>query len=443
MRIVPSQQQASVAHRSDAAQHLMTLLSPLLAIDTDSAPATTQTAQPRDTTLQETSCKEILSAIESFVSTLIPESPVFATFHDGKAHDPLGGGSYAFQKGLVEPVLRALVNDEMIAKDGRALPVEAQNKDSSSLRFQLPTHPIVIHAGAQPNNSPRIGTLAVFCCAFRFAHELRRRMKDLAANADLQLPSVTVEVTFVDTAPVKGHEVEIEMVQYQKSYREVPDDLIVHMVDYKRVLDLLSKWSGVDFRVVYQSEFFSHPSMPSILRYIVANHETLGRQLSPKHGTLALRAACPVTDCGLAEKHGRLNVYSNDSSLHSGLMDTSEIDATITFHCPSHGPHTISLTRPEEIARLEANAPTRNLIRSMRHLLDNNVHHVRITGSDYAGTYQEMFLYRPLANWSSATGLARRRTPHILYAPLIVDWSGAKLSKSLYVREGGYEMMEL
>lgn len=57
--------------------------------------------------------------------------------------------------------------------------------------------------------------------------------------------------------------------------------------------------------------------------------------------------------------------------------------------------------------------------------------------------YQEMFLYRPLSAWSAATGLAAGRTPHILYAPLIVDWSRAKLSKGLYVREGGYKAMEL
>ncbi|KAJ5397837.1 hypothetical protein N7509_005950 [Penicillium cosmopolitanum] len=55
----------------------------------------------------------------------------------------------------------------------------------------------------------------------------------------------------------------------------------------------------------------------------------------------------------------------------------------------------------------------------------------------------EALLYRPLAGWSRATGLAAGRTPHIIYAPLIVDWSGAKLFKSLYVRDGGYQAMEL
>ena len=30
----------------------------------------------------------------------------------------------------------------------------------------------------------------------------------------------------------------------------------------------------------------------------------------------------------------------------------------------------------------------------------------------------------------------------IVYSPLIVDWSGAKLSKSLYVKEGAYGYLE-
>ena len=154
----------------------------------------------------------------------------------------------------------------------------------------------------------------------------------------------------------------------------------------------------------------------------------LGRQLSPKHGVLALRAACPVDGCGLVEKHGLRNAYA---------------ESAIPFQCPEHGKHAIRVSEPAEVARLEANAPTCNLIRGMAHLLDTKAHNIRVTGGDYAGTFQEMFLYRPLAAWSRETGLAAgRTTPHILYAPVIVDWSGAKLSKNLYVREGAYDVMK-
>ena len=51
---------------------------------------------------------------------------------------------------------------------------------------------------------------------------------------------------------------------------------------------------------------------------------------------------------------------------------------------------------------------------------------------------------RPRGGSGSGGGGINGRTPHILYAPLVVDWSGAKLSKSLYVRDGGgYGGMEL
>ncbi|KAK5993555.1 hypothetical protein PT974_06989 [Cladobotryum mycophilum] len=414
----------------------------------------------------------IISAIQALASVLFKDRPLFAAFHDGQVHHPLGGGAYAFQNDIVGPVLLALANDEepatmenevpdlaevdrqfpILATDGLAqsddsmLDLAFEDQDSSgeptpeSSTGQLlgsqnaresstavPTRPIIVHAGAQPNNSPHAGTLVVFCYAFLLARELRDRARRLVSH-DSAVPSVTVEITFVDTAPVKDAGCEIDGVHYQRSYRDVPAALVTHMPEYEEVLGQMSRWSGIPFKMSFQSNFFSHPSVPSLLTYMVEHRARLASQLSPKYNALALRAACPVQDCGLAEKHGRFNRYTSSH---------------IIFNCPHHGEHDVSLSRPEEVARLEANAPTRNLIRSMQHLLDDSTHHIRITGTDYAGTYQEAFLYRPLAEWSATTGLAMGQTPHILYTPLIVDWSGAKLSKSLYVREGGYDTMKI
>ncbi|KAI1099063.1 hypothetical protein F4804DRAFT_345826 [Jackrogersella minutella] len=367
--------------------------------------------------------------MQGLVHTLIPESPLFATFHDGQVHDPLGGGAYAFQNDIAEPVLFALLKDEEFcaAADTRVTPVEARNHNG------LPTRPIIIHAGLQPNNSPHVGTLVVFCYAFSFARAIRDRMQVLGDAQEYTPPSVTVMITFIDTAPVKDRGVEVGGVQYQRSHRDVSDALSTYMSDYEEVIRLLSNWADIPFTVAFQSDLFSDPAMPSLLNYMISQRATLGPQLSPKYGTLALRSACPFPGCNLAEKHGRLNEYETDGSNQDGV---------ITFHCSSHGPHSVNLSHSAEVARLEANAPTRNLLRSMVHLLDTTKHHIRVTGADYAGMYQETFLYRPLAAWSASTGLASGRTPHILYAPLIVDWSGAKLSKSLYVRDGGYAFLK-
>lgn len=81
----------------------------------------------------------------------------------------------------------------------------------------------------------------------------------------------------------------------------------------------------------------------------------------------------------------------------------------------------------------------RNLIRAICYSLVNSDNEsdyqiMRITGGDYAGFYQEELLYKP----ASILGYKGEELPSILYCPLILDWSGAKLSKSLYVKEGAY-----
>jgi hypothetical protein len=233
-------------------------------------------------------------------------------------------------------------------------------------------------------------------------------------------------MTVVDTAPFQNRTFVANGLRYQRSYRVFPDELELNMSAYREILGLMSKWSGVPFTIKYQGDFFSGAHIPNALRYILEHRGTLAAQLSPGHKALALRAACP--ECGIAEKHGLLNRYAAHD---------------VFFNCPSHGEHRVSLALPSEVRRLEANAPTRNLIRSMTHLLDQDSHHIRVTGADYAGIYQEGLLYRPLKQWSALTNLGRGRTPHIFYAPLIVDWSGAKLSKSLYIRKDGYGAMKL
>ena len=59
---------------------------------------------------------------------------------------------------------------------------------------------------------------------------------------------------------------------------------------------------------------------------------------------------------------------------------------------------------------------------------------LRITGSDYADFYQEELRYKV----ASYLGCKVSDMSMIFYAPLVLDWSGAKLSKSLYVKTGAY-----
>ena len=59
---------------------------------------------------------------------------------------------------------------------------------------------------------------------------------------------------------------------------------------------------------------------------------------------------------------------------------------------------------------------------------------MRVTGADYAGFYQEELLYKVAAHLKTNI----EKMPIIFYSPLITDWSGAKMAKSLYVDKNAY-----
>lgn len=121
----------------------------------------------------------------------------------------------------------------------------------------------------------------------------------------------------------------------------------------------------------------------------------------------------------MADKHGVNNQYHTDDR--------------ITFLCPNHGEYHVDMNSPTDLDRLEFNTPLRNLIRTIISGRDVDRSWILCTGSDYAGFYQEQFTWRLLP--------CLKEVPIIFYAPQILDWSGAKLSKGLYVKHGAYEYL--
>jgi hypothetical protein len=134
-------------------------------------------------------------------------------------------------------------------------------------------------------------------------------------------------------------------VRYQRSQR-FTREMDKYMVDFSEILESLKTRTGVEYRTRTQAEFLGDPHIPMALRQIIRDREVLGPSFSPKTGKLAIRAACPHLDCGLADKGGVGNVYS-----------FSDDESTIEFQCPEHGPHTLNLADPQHIQRLEFNTP--------------------------------------------------------------------------------------
>lgn len=300
--------------------------------------------------------------------------------HDGQVHNPLGGASYVFEEDLIK-----------------------------WLSKQITKNKIRISIGAQPNSSPHFGTLTVFSLAFALAEKIK------------QTTNKETEVLFevIDTAPAESKT--IDDIRYQLSLRDtgVADK---YLAQYKELLDKLESLTGIPYTLRKQSDFNKQSTIPDILKQIAVKKDILAKILDPDNEKLRMRVACQT--CGLTDKHSKKTIIESTG---------------IKSFCPEHGWFD---TPFENSSLFEYNTPLRNLVRALAYSKDNldksiEYEWLRVTGSDYAGFYQEQMLYKP----ASILGYKASDLPIILYAPLITDWSGAKLSKSLYVKQGAYKYL--
>ena len=301
---------------------------------------------------------------------------------DENVYYPLGGASYVFKNDFIKYI-----------------------------HSKLKKKKIKISIGAQPNSSPHLGTISVISLAFKLAKKLMEEFDDITC-------SVLFEV--VDTAP--GEQVIINDIVYQKSLKNT-GKLTEFMPQFIEILEFLKTKTQINYEIRYQSEFNSQEYIKPIIRQIIKQREKIVKYLDPKYEKLKIRVSCPK--CGLADKNSINNTYTENK---------------IIFECPKNGKFEVDINKNTEL--LEYNTPLRNLVRGMVYgniNISNKYDYeiIRVTGSDYAGFYQEELLYKV----AGMLNYEVQNLPIIVYTPLITDWSGAKLSKSLYVRQNAYEYL--
>jgi hypothetical protein len=299
---------------------------------------------------------------------------------DNIVHNPLGGASYVFEKEIIPYILKSFTKNK-----------------------------IKISVGAQPNSSPHFGTLETIALSFALAKRI------IEYNSKIK---VTVLYEVIETAPSES--LTIDNIKYQKNlnYTGKMNDYISEYID---ILDYYQKSTSIDYEIRYQYEFNKQPEIKKALKKILNNRTYISQKLDQKHNRLRIRMSCPK--CGLTDKNCINNKYTNN---------------IISFYCPNHKRYSININNNTE--NLEYNSPLRNLIRGMVYTdVNNNSDYdyeiLRITGSDYAGFYQEELRYKI----ASFLDVDVHKMSMIFYAPLVMDWSGAKLSKSLYVKKGAYQ----
>jgi hypothetical protein len=257
---------------------------------------------------------------------------------------------------------------------------------------------IEVNLVMQPNSSPHLGTL----CNMGLTFVVASRMQKLGHE-------VLVMIDLSDQG--QGEQMDINGVRYQKSLRDT-GELAKYLPQYEELLKILSKKYNVKYELRFEEGFLQQPGMSNIIQRIVQERVELGKYLMPSNGRLSFRAACPK--CGLTDKGGIKNEYSEDGS-------------EITFLCPEHGKFKLNVHN--DTPKLQYNTQLLNLIMG-RYYEQVDYNWIEVCGSDYAGFWQEQLLWRFLS-----------KPVIIVYTPLIVDWSGSKISKSAYLQRTAYDYL--
>lgn len=257
-----------------------------------------------------------------------------------------------------------------------------------------------LHIVIQPNSSPHIGTMCSLALMFAIGEEFRSQ------NIS---PNIIVDIWDNANAEMFDY----GGVVYQKGLRTL-ERTAAPVHDLTELLESLKKISGIDYQIRSEEEFLRLDGLVEVVTRVIREREVLAVTMAPHSEGLAIRSPCPHVDCGLVDKKGVHNVFDDEKK-------------SIQFQCPLHG--TFSVFYEQEPWRLQFNCQLFGLVIA-RFYENYDRGYIQVCGSDYAGFWMEQLLWRHISN-----------PLIILYTPLITDWSGSKISKSLYLCGGAYDYL--
>ena len=268
---------------------------------------------------------------------------------------------------------------------------------------------------AQVNCYPHIGTLTNFISSFSLAKHFKEYYK---------VP-VKIKVELLES--VTGEEIIIGEQKYYKNLEEVKNSSGVTVKEeylpyFKELLEKLSLKYGIEYEIIFFYEYQKQLLVKEALFEVINNYDLLSDILDPKNGEIRLRFPCPK--CGLTKKHmgktDNLKVVENNLQMISC--------------CPEHGEY-ISNINEFSNDKFDMNVPLRYLVKIMfllkKDALDKTLS-IIVDGGDWSGMWPLRVYMDPLLK------LKVSEVPSIIYTPTILDWSGSKLSKRMYVGNKAY-----
>lgn len=199
----------------------------------------------------------------------------------------------------------------------------------------------------------------------------------------------------------------------------IKDKFLPYFID---ILERLKKLDNIDYEILFFYDYQKNPLVKKSLIKVMNNYDLLKYTLDPKNGEIRLRFPCPK--CGLTEKH---ILNTKIENINENLLEMSSI-------CPDHGLYKTKIDS-KSTDKFDMNVPLRYLVKILYFLETdklNNTLSVIVDGGDWSGMWPLRVYMEPLLK------LGITDVPSIIYTPTILDWSGSKLSKRMYVGNSAY-----
>lgn len=274
---------------------------------------------------------------------------------------------------------------------------------------------IIIRSSSQPNSNPHLGTITTIMTCYSVAEYLRDKF------------NINVEIIFDVLENSPAEKVDINNIEYQVSLRDkIIDEKSLYetyLEGFKTIFDYLSAKTNIRLTIRTYQEFQQIPIVRQTLLKIINEEDKFRQIISPSEKRLHIRFPCPK--CKLMDK----------SAINTKISTKTTDKVVFNLFCPHHGNFNTELTEDNN-EFIDANTPLRDILQGVISIENDNHSknlNIMIDGSDWSGLWTlQVFCNGLLAlNYNSL--------PFRLFAPMILDWSGAKFSKSLYLHSDAYK----
>ena len=268
---------------------------------------------------------------------------------------------------------------------------------------------IIINTSVQPNSIPHFGTITTFMGAFILAKKAKERFSK----------DTDVEIDFVDCGPTADYHqkggTECLSIARTPLSKEADISIADYYISnyYIPLLDWIYTQSNINYTTRRYKEFQMDCSVREAAVKICQSPQ-LEYLLNPKSRKIHIRTECPK--CGNIDK----------TMLNTNISTPSKDLFVIHSFCSEHGSYEIEVKKTNS-SYFEANTQIRDIAKGalMQSYRQQQILGVMYDGGDWGGAWTHHVHCMALQQLGY-------QIPIRLFAPLILDRSGGKLSKSIY-----------